>query len=192
MSIIAMSIMGLLFLCETYAFASTSITTAIAVDDNADQQIRLNFNISMIDLHCDYVSVDVWDALGTNRQNVTKNVDKWQLDSEGNKRIFSGRNRESRELAYDIEAEEGEEYDGHAIALTKDTFDSFLKQHEMAFIDLYAPWYVLVVGILDLCMNFHFVCFLLQVCVVPTVDSYMGEICPYGKGRKNAHWCRKG
>jgi len=25
----------------------------------------------------------VWDTLGTNRQNVTKNVEKWQLDEGG-------------------------------------------------------------------------------------------------------------
>jgi hypothetical protein len=143
MSVIAMSIMGLLFLCETYAFASSAVTTAIAVDENIDPQIRLNFNITMMDLHCDYVSVDVWDALGTNRQNVTKNVDKWQLDSDGSKRIFNGRNRDSRELVYDEHDDESEDYDGHAIELTKDTFDAFLKQHEMAFIDLYAPWYVI-------------------------------------------------
>jgi Endoplasmic Reticulum-Golgi Intermediate Compartment (ERGIC) len=151
MSIIAMSIMGLLFLCETYAFASSAITTAIAVDENSDPQIRLNFNITMMDLHCDYVSVDVWDALGTNRQNVTKNVDKWQLDADGTRRIFSGRNRDNRELVYDDHDEDGASYDGHAIELTKDTFDAFLKQHEMAFIDLYAPWYVFLFFFFDCC-----------------------------------------
>jgi hypothetical protein len=99
-----------------------------------------------MDLHCDYVSVDVWDALGTNRQNVTKNVDKWQIDESGMKRIFAGRNREGRELEWEehdktleeMHAEEGV----HATDLTKDTFDDFLKENEMAFIDMYAPWYV--------------------------------------------------
>lgn len=35
-----------------------------------------------------------------------------------------------------------EEEGVHAIVLTKDTFDDFLKDIEMAFIDIYAPWYV--------------------------------------------------
>lgn len=76
MSIAAMTIMLILFVCETAAFARNSIITSIAVDENADPQIHLNFSITMLDLQCDYVSVDVWDALGTNRQNITRNVDK--------------------------------------------------------------------------------------------------------------------
>jgi hypothetical protein len=144
MSVFAMTIMAILFLAETAAFARSNLITSIAVDENTEPQIRLNFNITMLDLHCDYLSVDVWDALGTNRQNVTRNVDKWQLDENGQKRIFSGRNRESRELEWEqhdktleeMHAEEGV----HAQELTKDTFQQFLDDHEMAFVDLYAPW----------------------------------------------------
>jgi hypothetical protein len=98
------------------------------------------------DLHCDYVSVDVWDALGTNRQNVTKNVDKWQLDELGTKRVFSGRNREAREVAHEehdktldqMHAEEGV----NAVELKGDNFEEFMEQHTMAFVDYFAPWYV--------------------------------------------------
>lgn len=139
-----MAIMGILFLCETYAFAVSRTVTSIAVDENTDPQIRLNFNITLMDLHCDYVSVDVWDALGTNRQNVTKNIDKWQLDETGKKRIFNGRNRETRTLQHDEHDQTLEEMhaeQGQAVTeLTMDTFDDFLKDHDMAFLDLYAPW----------------------------------------------------
>ena len=144
MSIAAMAIMAILFFCETAAFARSRIVTTIAVDENADQQIRLNFNITLMDLHCDYVSVDVWDALGTNRQNVTRNVDKWQLDASGVKRIFSGRNRDARELGWEVHdatLEEILEEGGEAtVVLTKENFATFLEEHEMAFIDMYAPW----------------------------------------------------
>lgn len=141
MSIVAMSIMAILFFSETAAFARSKIITNIVVDESSEAQLRLNFNITLLDLHCDYVSVDVWDALGTNRQNVTRNVDKWQLDESGVKRIFSGRNRESRELNWDSNVELTTE--GEAVTtLTKDTFEEFLQNNEMAFIDMYAPWYV--------------------------------------------------
>lgn len=137
-----MSIMAVLFFSETAAFARSKIITNIVVDDSSEAQLRLNFNITLLDLHCDYVSVDVWDALGTNRQNVTRNVDKWQLDEAGVKRIFSGRNRESRELNWDSNVELTKEGEGEAVtALTKDTFEEFLQNNEMAFIDMYAPWY---------------------------------------------------
>jgi len=151
MSICALTIMAILFFCETFAFARNNIITSIAVDENNEPQIRLNFNITLLDLHCDYASVDVWDALGTNRQNVTKNIDKWQLDENGVKRIFSGRNREGRELEWekhDKTLEEMHQEEGvHAVDLTKDTFADFLEQNEMAFIDMFAPWYVATVAL---------------------------------------------
>lgn len=146
MSTCALIVMAVLFFSETRAFATTETVTTIAVDENNSPQIRLNFNITMLDLHCDYVSVDVWDALGTNRQNVSKNVDKWQLDDEGKRRIFSGRNRETRDLKHDdhdMTLEEMHAEDGvHAIALTQENFKHFMEENPMAFIDLYAPWYV--------------------------------------------------
>mmetsp|Transcript_24296 Transcript_24296/g.67351 ORF Transcript_24296/g.67351 Transcript_24296/m.67351 type:complete len:478 (-) Transcript_24296:795-2228(-) len=141
MSLCAMIIMGVLFLSETWAFASTRIATSIVLDENEEPQIRLNFNITLLDLHCDYVSVDVWDALGTNRQNVTKNVDKWQLDEAGARRIFSGRNREAREVKHE-EHENADELQGHAVELTKQNFPDFMKEHDMAFVDMFAPWCV--------------------------------------------------
>lgn len=146
MSMIALGIMGILFFSETAAFARTKIVTSIALDENTQPQLRLNFNITMLDVHCDYVSVDVWDALGTNRQNVTKNVEKWQISEDGGTRLFSGRNREQREVRHeehDRTLEEMHEEDGvHAVELTKDNFKSWLEENEMAFIDMYAPWCV--------------------------------------------------
>ena len=142
MSLCAIGVMGILFLSETLAFARTIMGTSIALDENDQPQIRLNFNITLMDLHCDFVSVDVWDTLGTNRQNVTKNLEKWQLDESGQRRIFSGRNREQREVQHEEHEETLEELheDGEqAIELTPETFAGFLEQHEMAFIDMYAP-----------------------------------------------------
>jgi len=142
MSICAISVMGILFLSETLAFARTTMATSIALDENDQPQIRLNFNMTLMDLHCDYVSVDVWDTLGTNRQNVTKNIEKWQLDESGQRRIFSGRNRDQREVVHEEHEETLEELheDGaQAVELTPDSFKPFLMSHEMAFIDMYAP-----------------------------------------------------
>jgi hypothetical protein len=147
MSLCAIFVMTILFISETWAFARTSMVTSIGIDENDQPQIRLNFNITMLDLHCDYVSVDVWDALGTNKQNVTRNVDKWQLDEDGTRRIFSGRNREVRpvqqqEHAHTVEEMHAENDGSYVTDLTHDNFAEFLEQHEMAFIEMFAPWYV--------------------------------------------------
>jgi thiol-disulfide isomerase/thioredoxin len=146
MSMCAMGIMGILFLSETAAFARTRIATSITLDENTQPQLRLNFNITMLDLNCDYVSVDVWDALGTNRQNVTKSVEKWQLSSDGETRLFSGRNREMREVRHDEhdmtleEMHDAEE--AHVVELTEGNWDEFIKANPMAFVDMFAPWCV--------------------------------------------------
>ena len=55
----------------------------------------------MLDLQCDYAAVDVVDVLGTNSMNVTKNVEKWQLDETGKRMIFQGRNREQKAIQHD-------------------------------------------------------------------------------------------
>eukprot|EP00980_Cylindrotheca_fusiformis_P025148 scaffold13207_cov143-Cylindrotheca_fusiformis.AAC.1 len=145
MSMCAIAIMAVLFLSETAAFARTRIATSISLDENTAPQIRLNFNITMLDLNCEYVSVDVWDALGTNRQNVTKNVEKWQIAENGD-RQYGGRNREQRAVAYeehDKTLEQMHEEDGvHAVDLTEENWKAFHAENEMAFIDLYAPWCV--------------------------------------------------
>ena len=146
MSVVALGIMSILFFSETAAFARTRIATSITLDENTQPQLRLNFNITMLDLHCDYVSLDVWDALGTNRQNVTKNVEKWQISEGGDVRLFSGRNREQREVRHeehDKSLEQMHSEDGvHAVDITDANFKSWLAENEMAFIDLYAPWCV--------------------------------------------------
>lgn len=138
-------VMGVLFFAETMAFARTRVMTEIALDDNSDPLVQLNFNISLFALQCDYISVDVWDVLGTNKQNVTKNIEKWQLDENGARKAFSGRNRATREVVHEEHEETLEELheDGvHAVNLEADQFRSYLTKNDMAFINFYAPWCV--------------------------------------------------
>jgi protein disulfide-isomerase-like protein len=144
MSLCAMLVMALLFSAETFAFARTNISTEIALDDNTAPQIQLNFNITLFALQCDYVSVDVWDVLGTNRQNVTKNIEKWQVDKDGKRKTFSGRNRETREVKHQEHRETLEDLHENGVHVTplnsKEEFFDWLDEHEMAFVNFFAPW----------------------------------------------------
>eukprot|EP00518_Triparma_eleuthera_P001897 CAMPEP_0182454244 /NCGR_PEP_ID=MMETSP1319-20130603/968_1 /TAXON_ID=172717 /ORGANISM="Bolidomonas pacifica, Strain RCC208" /LENGTH=274 /DNA_ID=CAMNT_0024652245 /DNA_START=9 /DNA_END=830 /DNA_ORIENTATION=+ len=143
MSILCLVTMFLLFTSELLAFMTTDVTTTVAMDTHLDKTLRINFNVTFHALHCDYLSVSVWDALGTNKQNITKNVEKWQLDSEGKKRIFSGRNKEQREVKHDTHDksfQEMHENGVQAVDVQESTFDSFLHEKENAFVDFYAPW----------------------------------------------------
>lgn len=144
MSLCAMFLMAVLFSAETFAFAKSKIYTEIALDDNTAPQIQLNFNVSLFALHCDYVSVDVWDVLGTNKQNVTKNVEKWQTDENGIRKTFSGRNRETREVRYEEHEETLSELHENGVHVTEldepGHFAEFMAEHEMSMVNFYAPW----------------------------------------------------
>ena len=114
------------------------------LDTNSDTLLRINFNVTMLDLQCDYAAVDVVDVLGTNSMNVTKNVEKWQLDEHGKRMIFQGRNREQKAISYEEHHPETVEEmmaNGiHAVPLTEGGFDEYVQSHPYAFINFYAPW----------------------------------------------------
>lgn len=101
LSVAACLFMGVLFVVELYAFLSTTVETGVMLDTNTDTLLRINFNVTMLDLQCEYAAVDVVDVLGTNSMNVTKNVEKWQLDEHGKRMIFQGRNREQKAISYE-------------------------------------------------------------------------------------------
>ncbi|KAJ1449749.1 endoplasmic reticulum-golgi intermediate compartment-domain-containing protein [Pelagophyceae sp. CCMP2097] len=91
LSVTAGFFMMVLFVVELWAFLATTIETGVMLDTNAETLLRINFNVTMMEIQCDYVAVDVVDVLGTNSMNVTKNVEKWQLDEFGKRMIFQGR-----------------------------------------------------------------------------------------------------
>jgi hypothetical protein len=51
--------MIVLFVWETRAFFQTKLVTDLALDKSDDTRIRLNFNITMTDLRCDWAVIDV-------------------------------------------------------------------------------------------------------------------------------------
>ena len=55
-----------------------------------------------MDIPCEYAIIDVIDVLGTRKDNITKNINKWQVDAKGVKRNYEGRNMEQRDLLHDV------------------------------------------------------------------------------------------
>jgi thiol-disulfide isomerase/thioredoxin len=143
LSITAGVFMAILFLVELWAFLSTTIETGVMLDTNAETLLRINFNITMLDLQCDYAAVDVVDVLGTNSMNVTKNVEKWQLDETGKRMIFQGRNREQKAIQHDAhhpEIQELHKNGVHAVPLLGANFDMYLSENPYVFVNFFAPW----------------------------------------------------
>ncbi|KAL0788256.1 hypothetical protein Bca101_004502 [Brassica carinata] len=81
LSIVAALVMMLLFGMELSSYLEVTTTTAVVVDMSSDGDfLRIDFNISFPALSCEFASLDVSDALGTNRLNITKTVRKFPID----------------------------------------------------------------------------------------------------------------
>lgn len=121
-----------------------SLVSDLALDVSDQDKIRVNFNITMMDLKCEYAVVDVVSVLGT-EQNVTAHVNKWHVDAEGIRQRFQGRNRAQHDIelfdsAITDSIEELHENGEDAVSLTETTFQLAVEQNEYVFLDFYANW----------------------------------------------------
>lgn len=94
-----------------------------------------------------YTTTDIWDTLGTNQQNITKDIVKWNLDDQGQRKKFAGRNAEQRAVTHEEHDETLQDLSDalggelHAVALDPESIVEFHKRHNgQAIIDFYAPW----------------------------------------------------
>ena len=117
---------------------------SVLLDKSDDPRIRVNFNITMMDLKCEYAVVDVVSSLGT-EQNVSTHVTKWHVDGEGIRRRYQGRNKHQTEIDLHDETvtatidelyANGED----AVSLDAESFEYTKKNHEYLFVDFYASW----------------------------------------------------
>jgi thiol-disulfide isomerase/thioredoxin len=120
--------------------------TDLALDSNKEKKVRVNFNITMMDLPCQFATVDVVSVLGTD-QNVTQHVTKWSIDAEGVRQRLGSRNMQQSDVTVELydkgvtETLEELHDDGEdAVSLDIDTIKFALHQHEYVFVDFYAGW----------------------------------------------------
>ncbi|KAL3942079.1 MAG: hypothetical protein SGBAC_003675 [Bacillariaceae sp.] len=137
-SYVALALMFVLFAAETSDFFGSRLETYLAMDvSGEDKRIRLNFNITMMDLKCDWAVIDIVSALG-NTQNVTAHVTKWNVDGNGVKLGYRGRNRNQKDIdLYDSTVsetlEELHENGEDAIILDENSFELYKQEHEYLF-----------------------------------------------------------
>ena len=55
--------MAFLFVVELWAFLGSTVQTGVILDANTDTLLRINFNVTMLDLPCEYAAVDVVDVM---------------------------------------------------------------------------------------------------------------------------------
>mmetsp|Transcript_7948 Transcript_7948/g.13183 ORF Transcript_7948/g.13183 Transcript_7948/m.13183 type:complete len:464 (+) Transcript_7948:78-1469(+) len=144
LSMCAALFMAILFICELWAFLSLNINTAIVIDPNTESLLRINFNITVLDMPCEYATIDVVDVLGTRNDNVTLNINKWQVDENGIRRNYEGRNLEQRALDHDTHHNlQLLHMNGvHAVPIDEENFQGWIDKYDYVMVNFYAPWCV--------------------------------------------------
>lgn len=142
LSICCVVFMLTLFIAELWAFLSMSYATTVVIDPVSDTLLRINFNITVVDLPCEFAVIDVVDILGTRTENVTKNINKWQIDEAGIRRNYEGRNWEQPDVAHDDHHDlQALHANGiHATPVDTASFQSWIGSHKYTFVNFYAPW----------------------------------------------------
>lgn len=78
-TILAWIIMVSLFWFEYGKFTSVETRTGLALDKNKNNNIKIRFDVTMLDLPCTITSVDTVDYFGNEHVNVTKDIEKISL-----------------------------------------------------------------------------------------------------------------
>ena len=142
LSVCASAFILVLFVAELWAFLSARYVTNVVIDPRMESLLQINFNVTLMEIPCEFAMVDVVDVLGTRKDNITKNIDRWQIDDAGDIRVYEGRNVEQM----DVEHEDHHDWNElvknglHATPIFHDQFDEWISHHHYTFVDFYAPW----------------------------------------------------
>eukprot|EP00494_Astrolonche_serrata_P030857 UN31125 len=136
-------------------FIMDTIST-MEIDKNNELEMEIHFNITMLDLPCEYTQVDVVDTFGTERMDIQGGIKKVRLhhEPESGDRWFKGDDHLKEQInvqggiAFDeyIETEEMKETfknfpkAKHAPDLNPQTFEKMLQYFQLTFVNFYAPW----------------------------------------------------
>lgn len=137
----AVTIVALLVL-ELNAFL-TPITKAEMIVDRSkhDEQLRINFNISFPALSCEFATLDVSDALGLKKLNLTRTVRKLPIDENMERAGHYIHDDRQIEVKYDDAnwtAPVGTE--DYSKPVSSALFHQILDHYPLVVANFYAPW----------------------------------------------------
>lgn len=140
LSLLAALSIVLLLGMELNSFLTPETESQMVVDRSAHGELlRINFNVSFPSLPCEFASLDVSDALGTKKINLTQTVRKLpitqDLERAGNY-VFDDRRLD---IKYD-EPPENETNIDFSAPLTHENLQKTLEKYSIVVVNFYAPW----------------------------------------------------
>ncbi|CAI9088478.1 OLC1v1022814C2 [Oldenlandia corymbosa var. corymbosa] len=140
LSILAAFFMIFLFGMELNDYLAVGTSTTIVVDNSSDGEfLRIDFNMSFPALSCEFASLDVSDALGTNRLNVTKTIRKYAIDSRLRP---TGAEFDSGPISGAVKHDEevDEAHGEGSVSLNGHVFERISHQYPILVVNFFAPW----------------------------------------------------
>eukprot|EP01062_Namystynia_karyoxenos_P014085 TRINITY_DN15069_c0_g1_i1.p1 TRINITY_DN15069_c0_g1~~TRINITY_DN15069_c0_g1_i1.p1 ORF type:complete len:486 (+),score=172.22 TRINITY_DN15069_c0_g1_i1:84-1460(+) len=131
--------MLVLFTMELWDYMSPTITADLLIDTNTEPMVRINFNITALDMPCQWISVDVKDRLGANRVDVEQNIRKYTLTANERKdHVEAPQAAPARQVTDTMESAMAQE--GESPHLDAEGLKKIFAEKKFVFVDFYAPW----------------------------------------------------
>lgn len=147
LSIAASIFIAFLLIAEFRSYMRFESESVMVVDRSPHgDMLRINFNISFPALSCEYATLDVSDALGSKKLNLTKTVRKAPIDAETLKKVGYGVEDFQRpEPKYDDffpEDDDDVPFDDADFAkpLDEASWDAHMKHYDVVIVNFFAPW----------------------------------------------------
>ena len=144
LSVSCVLVMCTLVVMESWDYLTPPIVSEVVMDENTDAQIRVNFDITTLEMPCDWVELDVRDRLGAARADVVPNIKKLVVNrADQSSYLHKEKPREPQARSTTASSNEmarAMEEEGESPHLDRASFAVALKDHQYVFIDFYAPW----------------------------------------------------
>ncbi|XP_012473133.1 LOW QUALITY PROTEIN: protein disulfide-isomerase 5-3 [Gossypium raimondii] len=132
---------------ELNKYLTVSTSTSIIIDNSSDGDfLRIGFNISFPALSCEFASVDVSDALGTNRFNITKTIRKFSKDPQLRHKAIEFHSEPVPHVSQHGDEVDDEAVEG-SVSLNSDSFaklstcfECLSFRHPILVVNFFAPW----------------------------------------------------
>lgn len=141
----AISVLALfvLTIAELRSLLQVTTHTEILVDTSDNPKFRINVNLTVFGLSCEYLSVDLKNAMGLFREDLeTSTLHRFALDGKGTWKGSAVQKPALQLHNYDIPQGSRDHYgnERHAIELgSKQEFDQALEEHEVLLVDFHSP-----------------------------------------------------
>ncbi|EOD20065.1 hypothetical protein EMIHUDRAFT_208872 [Emiliania huxleyi CCMP1516] len=130
-----------LFLFELSAYLTVTSTTDLVVDELVDETLRVNFNVTLHQVPCEFLSDILKWRLDSNQRVVRDAAAVSAVETRDAKRAAdAAMSKEPVSPSYGDEDEEEPPDTDLSQPLSPDTFVPFLQQHELSLVNFYAPW----------------------------------------------------